>query len=545
MSYSSVNALSGADNGGLDDYENPSAYPEYPDTFWSFKHALRFIAKKALHPPLGLLTVAAMLPDEWEKRLIDMNTAKVKDQDLRWADYVFIGGMAVQRESAKALIARCKALSIKTVAGGPLFTEAPDDFPEVDYLVLNEAEDTLPPFLADLARGEAEHLYGSKAFPDLEKTPIPLWNLIKMKRYYSMNLQYSRGCPSTASSATSRPSTATARAKEHGADSGRTGSAPGRGWRGGVFFVDDNFIGNKRKLKEHVLPAMIDWMKKRRYPFDLSTEAWINLADDEELMRQMIRAGFESVFVGIETPDDRALKECNKSQNTNRDLVASVKRIQQIGLRVRGGFIVGFDSDTPDIFERQTRFVQESRIVAAMVGMLNAPGGSRLYERLKKEGRLGKRITGDNTDFTTNIVPAMGYEKLFEGYRRIVSSIYSPGVYYERIKAFCKEYKPLEKRRRRFHFQYVRYNFRYLDAPFRTASRWASRIKPGSITGNSSYGPYSGGPVSCPWQWHTTCTDFIFEKSLRKIDSPSRCSRHRNLYRLSVFGKGVVYLSGF
>ena len=242
-----------------------------------------------------------------------------------------------------------------------------------------------------------------------------------------------------------------------------------RAGEAGVFFVDDNFIGNKRKLKERVLPAMIGWMKRRRYPFDLATEASINLADDEELMRQMIRAGFESVFVGIETPDDRSLKECNKSQNTNRDLVASVKRIQQIGLRVRGGFIVGFDSDTPDIFERQIKFVQESRIVTAMVGMLNAPGGSRLYERLRKEGRLGKAITGDNTDFTTNIVPVMGYEKFFEGYRQIVNSIYSPRMYYERIKAFCKEYKPLEKRKWRFHFRYVRYNFRYLDAPFRTA----------------------------------------------------------------------------
>ena len=419
-------------------------YPLYPDTFWSFKHALRFIAKKALHPPLGLLTVAAMLPTEWEKRLIDMNTAKVKDSDLQWADYVFIGGMAVQRQSAKDLIARCRTLSVKTVAGGPLFTAAPDDFPEVDHLVLNEAETTLGPFLEDLARGEARHLYSSKAFPNLERTPTPLWNLIKMKKYFSMNLQYSRGCPFSCEfcDITTLYGNST-RAKGTDQIVNELEALYHAGWRGGVFFVDDNFIGNKRKLKEHVLPAMIDWMKKRRYPFDLATEASINLADDEQLMRQMIRAGFESVFIGIETPDDRALKECNKSQNTNRDLVASVKRIQQIGLRVRGGFIVGFDSDTPDIFERQIRFVQDSRIVTAMVGMLNAPGGSRLYERLRKEGRLGKGITGDNTDFTTNIVPVMGYGKLTEGYRRIVNSIYSPGMYYERIKAFCKEYKPL------------------------------------------------------------------------------------------------------
>ncbi|MGD0231741.1 MAG: DUF4070 domain-containing protein [Syntrophorhabdales bacterium] len=213
---------------------------------------------------------------------------------------------------------------------------------------------------------------------------------------------------------------------------------------------------------------MIDWMKKRRYPFDLSTEASINLADDEDLIRQMIRAGFEGVFVGIETPDDKSLKECNKFQNTNRDLLASVKRIQQLGLCVRGGFIVGFDNDSPETFERQIRFIQESRIVTAMVGMLNAPSGSRLYERLSKEGRLVRDVSGDNTDFSTNIVPRMGYERLVEGYKEILAGIYSPQIYYERVKAFLKEYKPLEKRRRCFHLRSIRYNLHYLDAPFKT-----------------------------------------------------------------------------
>ncbi len=444
-------------------------YPKYPDTFWSFKHALRFISKKALHPPLGLLTVAAMLPAEWEKRLIDMNTGIVKDRDLLWADYVFIGGMAVQRESAKELIARCKAFHVKTVAGGPLFTAAPDDFPDVDHLVLNEAETTLPRFLGDLAKGEGHHLYNSKTFPGLEKTPIPLWNLIKMRKYFSMNLQYSRGCPFSCEfcDITTLYGNKT---RTKGTDQivDELEALYSAGWRGGVFFVDDNFIGNKKRLKDSVLPAIIDWMKKRRYPFDLATEASINLADDEALMRQMIRAGFESVFVGIETPDDLSLKECNKSQNTNRDLVASVKRIQQIGLRVRGGFIVGFDNDSPEIFEKQIKFVQDSRIVTAMVGMLNAPEGSRLHTRLQKEGRLGKNITGDNTDFSTNIVPLMGYEKLFEGYKQIVHGIYAPRMYYERVKAFLREYKPLEKRKWRFHFRHIRYNFHYLDASFRT-----------------------------------------------------------------------------
>ncbi len=445
-------------------------YPGYPDTFWSFKHALRFISKKALHPPLGLLTVAALLPAGWQKRLIDMNTDGVRDSDLSWADYVFVGAMTVQRRSANELIARCKAAGTKVVAGGPLFTASPDEFPDVDHLVLGEAENTLPQFLDDLMQGKARHIYRSDTFPELAETPTPLWSLIEMKRYFSMNLQYSRGCPFSCEFCDittlygKRTRTKSARQVVDELE-----ALYRAGWRGGVFFVDDNFIGNKTKLKEDVLPAMVGWMAKKRHPFDFSTEASINLADDEPLMRQMIRAGFESVFVGIETPDDRSLKECSKFQNTNRDLVASVKRIQEIGLRVRAGFIVGFDNDAPDIFDRQIKFVQESRIVTAMVGMLNAPGGSRLYDRLKKEGRLGgKEITGDNTDFSTNVVPLMGYEKLFEGYKRIINGIYSPRLYYERVKAFLNEYRPLEKRRCRFHFRSIRFNLHYLDAPFKT-----------------------------------------------------------------------------
>jgi radical SAM superfamily enzyme YgiQ (UPF0313 family) len=444
------------------------AYPRYPDTFWSFKHALRFISKKALHPPLGLLTIAAMLPREWQKRLIDMNTDSIRDRDLDWADYLFISAMTVQKQSAKELINRCKVAKVRIVAGGPLFTASPNDFPDVDYLVLNEAEMTLPQFLDDLAQGKARHIYQSDIFPDLSKTPVPLWDLIKMKRYYSMNLQYSRGCPfscdfcdiTTLYGNRTRTKSATQIVDELEA-------LYKSGWGGGVFFVDDNFIGNKKKLKDEVLPAMVDWMKSRRHPFNFSTEASINLADDEPLMRQMIRAGFESVFVGIETPDTNSLQECSKFQNTNRDLVASVKIIQKIGLQVRGGFIVGFDNDAPDIFDRQIKFVQESRIVTAMVGMLNAPDGSKLYKRLQKEGRLDKEITGDNTDFTTNMVPLMGYEKLFEGYKKIVNGIYSPRMYYERVKTFLREYKPLEKRQFRFHFRFIRFNLHYFDAPFK------------------------------------------------------------------------------
>jgi radical SAM superfamily enzyme YgiQ (UPF0313 family) len=444
-------------------------YPNYPDTFWSFKYALSFISKRAVHPPLGLLTVAAMLPEEWEKKLIDMNVARLKDQDLRWADYVFISAMAVQRNSAKELISRCKEQGLQVVAGGPLFTAAPEDFPEVDYLVLNEAEATLPPFLKDLEEGTAKHLYTSDSFPNLEKTPVPLWGLLEMKRYVSMNIQYSRGCPFRCEFCDITTLFGhQARTKGGGQILNELEALYALGWRGGVFLVDDNFIGNKKKLKAEILPAMIDWMAKRKYPFSFATEASIDLADDEELLTLMMQTGFDNVFVGIETPDDQALKECHKFQNANRDLIDSVRKIQRFGLHVRGGFIVGFDNDSPAIFERQIEFIQKSKIVTAMVGMLNAPRGSRLYERLFKEGRLLKEATGDNTDFSTNIIPRMGYEKLAAGYRKIVGGIYSPRMYYERVREFLREYRPPQKRKIHFHIKYLRWHFFYLIAPLKT-----------------------------------------------------------------------------
>ncbi|HIE27947.1 TPA: DUF4070 domain-containing protein [Candidatus Poribacteria bacterium] len=428
-------------------------YPEYPNTFWSFKHALKFISKKALHPPLGLLTVAAMLPKDWEKNLVDMNVTTLTDKDLQWADSVFISAMSIQKESAKKVINRCKEKDIKIIAGGPLFTAEYEEFQDVDSLVLNEAEITLPPFLADLRNGCAKHIYTSKEFPDIEKTPIPLWELVKMKKYASMNIQYSRGCPFNCEFCNitvlfgRKPRT---KSKEQ--ILAELESLYSQGWRGGVFIVDDNFIGNRAKLKEDVLPAIIDWMQKRKYPFVFSTEVSINLSDDEQLMQLMVQAGFNKVFVGIETPNEESLVECGKFQNKNRDLIACVKKIQQFGLEVTGGFIVGFDSDNSSIFERQIEFIQRSGIVTAMVGLLNAPRGTRLYQRLVKEGRLLEEASGDNTDFSINFIPKMDYDILIRGYKRIISGIYSSKPYYERVRRFLREYKPLQKKAFRFHF---------------------------------------------------------------------------------------------
>lgn len=430
-------------------------YPKCPDTFWSFKHALKFVFKKAASPPLGLLTVASMLPKEWEKKLVDMNVTKLKDKNLRWADYVFISATAVQSNSVKEVITRCKQTGVKVVAGGPLFTTRYKEFSGVDHFVLNEAEVSLPLFLEDLRNGRAKHVYTSGQWADITKTPIPDCNLINMKKYAVMNLQYSRGCPFNCEFCDitvlygHRSRT---KNKEQVLD--ELDRLYNKGWKGQVFFVDDNFIGNKSKLKNEILPAITKWMEKRKHPFNFNTEASINLVDDEELMQMMVKAGFDTVFVGIETPNEDSLSECKKLQNKNRDLVACIKKMQKFGLQVQGGFIVGFDNDPPSIFERQIKFIQNSGVVTAMVGLLNAPQGTKLYERLKKENRLLQDISGDNTDFSINFIPKMNYDTLIEGYKRIVNTIYCPKHYYERVKTFLKDYKPLRKKSNQFRFSY-------------------------------------------------------------------------------------------
>jgi radical SAM superfamily enzyme YgiQ (UPF0313 family) len=418
-------------------------YPEYPDTFWGFRHALKFVGKKAPFPPLGLLTVAAMLPGAWTKRLIDLNVQKLDDRDITWADYVFISAMTIQRQSVDEILARCRRLGVKTVAGGPLFTTAAADFDGADHLVLGEAEITLPLFLADLEQGSARHLYSADGFADVKDTPVPLWELIDSRQYGAMNIQYSRGCPFDCEFCDitqlfgRKPRTKSSARLVKELDALYQG-----GWRGGVFFVDDNFIGDRRKLKNETLPAIINWAERHGHPYDFYTEASIDLADDSELMTLMVRSGFEEVFIGIETPHDEGHLESGKSQNMNRDLLASVRRIQQAGLQVQAGFIVGFDSAPPSIFERQIAFIQESGIVTAMVGMLTALRGTKLHQRLKREGRLLGDASGNNTAVSLNFIPSMRPEALINGYRTILTTIYAPRQYYQRVTTFLKGYRP-------------------------------------------------------------------------------------------------------
>ncbi len=418
-------------------------YPETPSTFWSFNNALKFISKKAAEIPLGLITVAAMLPEDWEKKLIDTNVSRLKDKHILWADYVFLSGMNIQVKSFKQIVKRCNELGVKVVAGGPMVTTDYQEFLGVDHFVLNEAEITLPQFLKDLEAGHPKHIYTTNEFPELSSTPKPLWDLLEMRRYAGMDIQYSRGCPYNCEFCSitmlngRRPRT---KSKEQFLD--ELESLYQQGWRGGVFIVDDNFIGNKRKLKAEFLPALIRWSTERNYPFSFTAEVSVNLADDEELVKLMVKAGFQSTFIGIETPNDESLTECGKSQNLKRDMVASVKKLQHHGLMVSGGFIVGFDHDPPSIFKQQINFIQKSGIVTAMVGLLNAPSGTRLFKRLKSEKRLLNITSGNNMDGSINFVPKMSYQKLIKGYKEILETIYSQKEYYKRVKTFLHEYDP-------------------------------------------------------------------------------------------------------
>jgi radical SAM superfamily enzyme YgiQ (UPF0313 family) len=417
-------------------------YPEFPDTFWSFKHALKFIRKPASQPPLGLLTVAAMLPAEWRLRFVDLNVRALSDADLAWADCAFISAMAVQRASAEQIIARCGAAGVRTVAGGPLFTSQFERFAAVDHLVLNEAEATLPPFLEDLARGRPRRTYARAEHPDLRDSPAPRWDLVDLDAYASMPIQFSRGCPydcefcDVTALFGHRP-----RVKRAPQIIAELDGLYDLGWRGPVFFVDDNLIANKKSFETDLLPALLEWRKRRRGgPFH--TQVSINLADDERLMQTMAAAGFGTVFVGIETPEEEGLVECSKKQNLGRDLVADVKRIQRAGIEVRGGFIIGFDSDSPGTIERLLNYVQQSGIATAMVGLLQALPGTRLYDRMQRAGRLVEQGSGDNVDGTTNIVPALGLEVLRGAYKDALQRLYAPRAYYRRVRTFLREYRP-------------------------------------------------------------------------------------------------------
>ncbi|HLA76737.1 MAG TPA: DUF4070 domain-containing protein [Vicinamibacteria bacterium] len=417
------------------------AYPETPDTFWSFKHVLRLVSRKSAFPPLGLLTIAAMLPREWELRLLDLNVEPLTDEQVRWADYVMVSAMLVQKASVEAIVDRCVANGKPVIAGGPLFTTGHAAFPRIQHFVLGEAEDVIQQLVEDMQAGAVRPCYQGAGRPDITRIPPPRWDLIDLRDYATMAVQFSRGCPYDCEFCDIVIMNGRVpRTKSPGQLIAELEALLCRGWTGMVFIVDDNFIGDRKRSKA-LLRELVRWRDRTHPRLGFLTEASLNLAEDPELCELMVGAGFRKVFVGIETPSLESLAECHKLQNQRGDLLQAVKTIQRAGLQVMGGFIVGFDSDPCDIFERQFEFIQRSGVVTAMVGLLTALPQTRLYQRLLKEGRIVAESSGNNTQAALNFTPRLDRGFLESGYRKLMTRLYEPQSYYSRIRTFLHEYR--------------------------------------------------------------------------------------------------------
>jgi radical SAM superfamily enzyme YgiQ (UPF0313 family) len=415
-------------------------YPEMPDTFYALKHFVKVVGKKAPFPPLGLLTVAAMLPEKWERKVIDLNVNPLTDKDIQWADYIFLSAMNVQEESVRKVIKQCKDNDAVIVAGGPLFTHEHDRFEGIDHFVLNEAEITLPPFIKDLEAGTPKAIYQSKDFADVSQTPIPQFELIDINKYVYSIVQYSRGCPylcdfcDVTALFGRKPRTKSPEQIIAELDRIRLSKNVQV-----VLFADDNLIGNKKIIKSELLPALIEWRKRVKPPFYFATQLTVNLADDPELMQLLLDAGFVHVFIGIETPDELSLKVAHKNQNLKRNMLETIHFLHQSGFIISGGFIVGFDTDTDKSFANQAKFIQMSGIPLPIVNVLKAPPGTELFERMKKEDRLTKHFAFSEGD--TNLRPVMGEQKLLEGFLDLTENIYKPEHSIVRLKNFFRQHR--------------------------------------------------------------------------------------------------------
>ncbi len=414
-------------------------YPEMPETFWSMKYLMKMISKKSSYPPLGLLTVSKLLPNKWEKKLVDLNVTNIKSGDVEWADYIFISAMNVQIEYAKKAIRFCKLFNKKIVAGGSLFTHEFEKFPDVDYFILNEAEITLPLFIEDITHGTPKRYYTTKDFADVTQSPLPDWSLIDLNKYAYAIVQYSRGCPymcdfcDVTALFGRRPRTKTAAQIIE-----ELNKILELGHPEIIMFADDNLIGNRVDLKKNLLPALIDWRRNNKTAPGFATQVTINLSDDEEMMRLMIEAGFRNIFVGIESINELSLEDCKKTQNLRRDILENIKLLQKKGFIVTGGFIVGFDSDNETVFDEQINFIQKSGIVLATVNILKAPPGTDLNKKLQIENRLIEPFDFDENK--TNIITKMDHRVLYNGYKKILDNIYDPKNIYERSHQFISSY---------------------------------------------------------------------------------------------------------
>lgn len=407
-------------------------YPRFPPSYWGFQYALELLGKRSAMPPLGLITVAAMFPSRYRLRLVDMNVTELRDEDLDWADLVLTSTMVVQQRSLQEVIARCNQRGKPIAVGGPHPTSFHSDIGGADHYLLDEVEETFPRFLADWEAGRAERIYRPESKPPVTVTPVPRFELLDLDAYSSMALQFSRGCPFDCEFCDiTKLFGRVPRTKSNDQMLAEFDRLLELGWSGPVFLVDDNFIGNKKEALR-LLPAISSWQRAHDYPFDLFTEASVNLAQIEPLMDAMVDAGFTMAFLGIESPNPEALKLTKKTQNTDRKddhfLLHAVRTIQRKGIEVTGGFILGLDGDGPEVFDAQVEFVQQAGIPTAMVGLLTALRGTDLYARMEREGRLLEESTGNNVEIALNFVPQLDRRVLIDGYRRVLRTLYDPGL---------------------------------------------------------------------------------------------------------------------
>ena len=417
-------------------------YPEFPKTFWSYEKILELVNRKVLLPPLGMVTVAALLPQEWEMKLVDRNVRDVTDEEWSWAELVIISGMIVQKDDMAVQISKAKQRGLPVAVGGPFASSTPDA-PELDladFKILDEGEITLPMFLDALERGETSGRFSSEGDkPDVTATPIPRFDLLQLEAYDSMSVQFSRGCPFNCEFCDiivlygRKPRTKTPEQLV-----AELQYLHDLGWRRSIFLVDDNFIGNKRNAKL-LLPQIRTWQEERGYPFSFSTEASVDLADDEEMMQMMHDARFESVFLGIETPDEASLETARKVQNTRNPLDAAVDRITANGIRVMAGFIIGFDGEKDGAGHRIVDFVTRTGIPAAMMGMLQALPKTALWARLEREGRLIQgedAAKGVNQTNLLNFKPTRPIRDIANEYVDAFCALYEPNAYMDRVYSY-------------------------------------------------------------------------------------------------------------
>ncbi len=461
-------------------------------SFWNYQETCKVVGAGYSAAPLGLITVAALLPREWELRLVDRNVEPLTAADLAWADLVMTGGMMPQQRDALEVIRLAHAAGKPVVVGGPDVTASPEVYRRAEFQVHGEAEEVLADLVADLERGARSGTYAATRFPDVTRSPVPRFDLLHLDRYMHVGVQFSRGCPFDCEFCNvielngRRPRTKTVPQVMAELE-----ALHALGWRGHVDFVDDNLIGNRRAVKP-LLRALADWIEAHRYPFEFSTEASLDLADEEELLDLMRGANFFAVFVGIETPDPAALAEAHKLQNTRRDIADSIGRIHRAGIFVNGGFIIGFDAERGSVAEPMVNCIEATAIPVCMVGLLYALPGTRLARRLAAEGRLRPdpfAVGEDDADQCTsglNYATGRPRAEMLADYRRVLERIYSPEAYFGRV---CRVTRQLDRSRHR-----LRQPLRHLWRDLRSFGRIAARL---TFDDNGASRAFWGATLDC------------------------------------------------